>query len=96
MVRSRCPDDVEFPEAVRTCALNGAALVLVPTANFHPYSFANDPTTNMWHYYGEGISEPVGEQWEAVVSKCSLNRLRRSVFRFDVGHSSIGIGADWS
>ena len=43
MVRSRCPDDVEFPEAVRTCALNGAALVLVPTANFHPYSFANDP-----------------------------------------------------
>ena len=35
--------DVEFPEAVRTCAINGAKLVLVPTANMHPYSFANDP-----------------------------------------------------
>ena len=35
--------DAEFPEAVRACAINGAALVLVPTANFHPYSFANDP-----------------------------------------------------
>ena len=27
---------------MRTCAINGAKLVLVPTANMHPYSFAND------------------------------------------------------
>jgi predicted amidohydrolase len=35
--------DVEFPEAVRSLALAGASLVIVPTANFFPYSFANDP-----------------------------------------------------
>ncbi len=29
--------DVEFPEAVRALALNGADLVLVPTANMKPY-----------------------------------------------------------
>ena len=28
---------MEFPEAVRTLAMSGAALVLVPTANFFPY-----------------------------------------------------------
>ena len=31
--------DVEFPEAVRTLSLAGADLVLVPTANMHPYEF---------------------------------------------------------
>lgn len=31
--------DVEFPEAVRTLALAGADLVLVPTANMRPYEF---------------------------------------------------------
>lgn len=34
--------DVEFPEAVRTLALKGADIVIVPTANFHPYDFIND------------------------------------------------------
>ena len=32
-----CLCSVEFPEAVRTLAMSGAALVLVPTANFFPY-----------------------------------------------------------
>ena len=31
--------DVEFPETVRRLALEGADLVLVPTANMHPYEF---------------------------------------------------------
>ncbi|MNZ49867.1 (R)-stereoselective amidase [compost metagenome] len=31
--------DVEFPEAVRSLALAGADLVLVPTANMRPYEF---------------------------------------------------------
>ncbi|WP_236200047.1 carbon-nitrogen hydrolase family protein [Pseudomonas pseudonitroreducens] len=31
--------DVEFPEAVRTLALAGADIVLVPTANMRPYEF---------------------------------------------------------
>ena len=34
--------DVEFPEAVRTVAMKGADIVIVPTANFHPYDFIND------------------------------------------------------
>ncbi|KAF1067217.1 MAG: (R)-stereoselective amidase [Pseudomonas citronellolis] len=34
--------DVEFPEAVRSLALAGADLVLVPTANMLPYEFVCD------------------------------------------------------
>lgn len=34
--------DVEFPEAVRCLALQGAQLVLVPTANMAPYDAVND------------------------------------------------------
>ena len=34
--------DVEFPEAVRTVKMNGADVIIVPTANFHPYDFIND------------------------------------------------------
>mmetsp|Transcript_12647 Transcript_12647/g.39869 ORF Transcript_12647/g.39869 Transcript_12647/m.39869 type:complete len:292 (+) Transcript_12647:41-916(+) len=34
--------DVEFPEVVRSCVLGGASLVVTPTANFFPYSFANE------------------------------------------------------
>ena len=34
--------DVEFPEAVRTLALNGAELILVPTANYTPYDYINE------------------------------------------------------
>eukprot|EP00977_Amphora_coffeiformis_P008802 scaffold1992_cov187-Amphora_coffeaeformis.AAC.20 len=34
--------DVEFPETVRLAALGGAALLLVPTANMHPYDKVND------------------------------------------------------
>ena len=33
--------DVEFPEAVRTCALAGTELLLVPTANMVPYNTVN-------------------------------------------------------
>ena len=42
--------DVEFPEAVRSCALAGASLVLTPTANFFPYSFANEPIIRVRAY----------------------------------------------
>ncbi|NIH83834.1 carbon-nitrogen hydrolase family protein [Amycolatopsis granulosa] len=34
--------DVEFPETVRTAALAGAEVVLVPTANMEPYLGVND------------------------------------------------------
>lgn len=34
--------DVEFPETVRSLALGGAQLVLVPTALMHPYRFVAD------------------------------------------------------
>ena len=42
--------DVEFPEAVRSCALAGASLVLTPTANFFPYTFANEPIIRVRAY----------------------------------------------
>ncbi|WP_033289238.1 nitrilase-related carbon-nitrogen hydrolase [Amycolatopsis jejuensis] len=34
--------DVEFPETVRTAALEGAEVVLVPTANMEPYAGVNE------------------------------------------------------
>ena len=34
--------DVEFPETARLAALGGAQLLIVPTANMHPYDKVND------------------------------------------------------
>lgn len=34
--------DIEFPENARACALGGAELLLVPTANMQPYSEVNN------------------------------------------------------
>eukprot|EP00501_MAST-03F_sp_TOSAG23-6_P000201 GSMAST32.ASY1.ANO1.204.1 assembled CDS len=30
--------DIDFPEAVRKCVVNGATCILIPTANFKPYN----------------------------------------------------------
>ena len=39
--------DVEFPEAVRRLAVEGAELVLVPTALMHPFTFVADHLTRV-------------------------------------------------
>lgn len=39
--------DVEFPETVRRLALEGAELVLVPTALMHPFAFVADHVTRV-------------------------------------------------
>ena len=39
--------DVEFPETVRRLALEGAELVLVPTALMHPFTFVADHVTRV-------------------------------------------------
>jgi len=54
-------------------------------ATFH--SFAYDAANSVWHYSGDGISEVVGEQWEQVVSKCSLGRLKPSLLLYQI-HTS--------
>jgi len=49
--------------------------------------FAHDAVTSTWHYHGDGISEVVGEQWDQVVSKCSLGRFRPVLLLYQI-HSA--------
>jgi len=53
--------------------------------SFHSFSY--DTTTSTWYYYGEGTSEVVGDQWDQVVSKCSVSRLKPVLLIYQI-HAS--------
>ena len=51
-------------------------------ATFHSFSY--ESTNSMWHYYGDGTTDIVGEKFDQVVSKCSLNRLKPCLLLYQV------------
>ncbi|MFI7442647.1 nitrilase-related carbon-nitrogen hydrolase [Nonomuraea indica] len=72
--------DAEFPEPVRVAALAGAHVVLVPTANMHPYGAVNDHV--MWT-----------RAWENQVHLAYVNRCGGEGTTAYVGRSRV-IGPD--
>jgi uncharacterized OB-fold protein len=55
------------------CSLAGA---------FH--SFSHDSSSSTWHWYGDGTSSAVGEEWDQVVSKCSQMRYKPCLLLYQV------------
>ncbi|GII97276.1 putative hydrolase [Sinosporangium siamense] len=72
--------DAEFPESVRVAALAGAHLVLVPTANMHPYGAVNEHV--MWT-----------RAWENQVHLAYVNRCGAEGATVYVGRTRV-IGPD--
>lgn len=68
--------DVEFPEAVRSLALNGAELILVPTALFEPFRFIAEHVVRV-------------RAWESQLYLAYANRCGREGALQYVGGSSI-------
>ena len=48
------------------------------------HGFAYDKETSTWHWHGDGTSEAIGEEWSAVVSKCSLNKYKPSLLIYQI------------
>ena len=50
--------------------------------SFH--SFALDANLRQWLYWGDNTTSIVGDEWEAVVSRCSLNRLKPALALYQI------------
>jgi len=66
-----------------TASLRG---VLASSGPTH-HSFAYDPVGSSWLHHGEGAVTAVGEEWEAVVSKCSQYRLKPVLLLYQINTS---------
>jgi hypothetical protein len=48
------------------------------------HSFVYEQATSTWHWHGDGTSEAIGEEWPAVISKCSLNRYKPALLLYQI------------
>jgi len=66
-----------------TASLRG----LLATSGSSCHSFAFDAANSMWFAHGDGTVAALGEDWESVVSKCSLGRLKPVLLIYQI-HAS--------
>ena len=48
------------------------------------HTFAIDANLRQWLHWGDNTTSQVGEDWEAVVSKCSLHRLKPALVVYQI------------